>query len=281
MTDSVSGISSILTRVLRGGALAFLCLSASMTAFAGGVEKEAVKVVAHRGAHTGGASENSIAALERAMDANYYGIELDVWMTADGRIVVHHDGQADGLVIQDETFPRVREITLSNGEKLPTFDSFLKVFKSKMEGSPSKLIVEIKTHSTPERNNAATDLVMKKIDKAGIKDRVEYIAFSFDICKRIVAAQPDAKVGYLMGDLSPREVHDAGICSVDYHFGVFNNNPTWINEAKELGMIVNVWTVNNADDMADFIARGVDYITTDAPALLTELSAGNAADGGR
>ena len=140
-----------------------------------------------------------------------------------------------------------------------------------MKGSSSKLIVEIKTHSTPERNNAATDLVMKKIEKAGIKDRVEYIAFSFDICKRIVAAQPDAKVGYLMGDKTPREVHDAGICSVDYHFGVFNNNPAWIKEAGELGMIVNVWTVNNADDMADFIARGADYITTDDPALLSGI----------
>lgn len=271
MTCFKSGISSILSRVLRGGALALLCLSASMTAFAGDVEKEPVKVVAHRGAHTDGASENSIAALRKAMDANYYGVELDVWMTADGRIVVHHDGHADGLVIQDEPYTRVKDIILSNGEKLPTLDSFLKVFKSKMKGSSSKLIVEIKTHSTPERNNAATDLVMKKIEKAGIKDRVEYIAFSFDICKRIVAAQPDAKVGYLMGDKTPREVHDAGICSVDYHFSVFNNNPSWIKEARELGMIVNVWTVNNADDMADFIARGADYITTDDPALLSGI----------
>lgn len=36
-------------------------------------------------------------------------------------------------------------------------------------------------------------------------------------------------------------------------------------------MIVNVWTVNNADDMADFIARGADYITTDDPALLSSI----------
>ena len=63
-----------------------------MTAFAGGIEKEPVKVVAHRGAHTDGASENSIAALRKAMDANYYGVELDVQLTADGEAVVFHDG---------------------------------------------------------------------------------------------------------------------------------------------------------------------------------------------
>ena len=66
-------------------------------------------------------------------------------------------------------------------------------------------------------------------------------------------------------------MHDAGICSVDYHFSVFNNNPAWIKEAGDLGMIVNVWTVNNADDMADFIERGADYITTDDPALLSGI----------
>ena len=40
-------------------------------------------------------------------------------------------------------------------------------------------------------------------------------------------------------------------------------------------MIVNVWTVNSANDMLRFIAQGAHYITTDAPALLEELAAKN------
>ena len=36
-------------------------------------------------------------------------------------------------------------------------------------------------------------------------------------------------------------------------------------------MKVNVWTVNSTTDMLDFIAQGVDYITTDYPVTLKEM----------
>ena len=206
------------------------------------------------------------------MDSNYYGIELDVWITTDDKLIVHHDGQANGLVFYQNTYDRIKNVKLSNGENLPTFESFIETFKSKMDSSTSKLIIEFKTHTTTERNNKAVDLAMQMVEEAGIKDRVEYIAFSFDNCKRIVSKDPDAMVGYLMGDRAPASVLAAGIRSVDYSSGVYNNNPSWIKEARDLGMIVNVWTINSAIDILKFIGQGVDYITTDAPALATELS---------
>ena len=39
----------------------------------------------------------------------------------------------------------------------------------------------------------------------------------------------------------------------------------WIKEAHDLGMKVNVWTVNKEDMMKKLIDRKVDYITTDQP----------------
>ena len=36
----------------------------------------------------------------------------------------------------------------------------------------------------------------------------------------------------------------------------------WIKEAHDLGMVVNVWTVDNASDMLLYISKGVDFITT-------------------
>ncbi|MDE6369574.1 MAG: glycerophosphodiester phosphodiesterase, partial [Muribaculaceae bacterium] len=123
-----------------------------------------------------------------------------------------------------------------------------------------------------QRNHTAIDNLMKIVEEAGIKDRVEYIAFSFDNCKYILSKDPDAMVGYLMGDRAPASVLDAGIRSVDYSSGAYTNNPGWIKEARNLGMIVNVWTINSAIDILKFIGQGVDYITTDAPALATELA---------
>ena len=42
-------------------------------------------------------------------------------------------------------------------------------------------------------------------------------------------------------------------------------NPSWLRDARALGITVNVWTINNADDMQWAVNKGVDYITTDYP----------------
>lgn len=230
---------------------------------------KAPKVISHRGAHlTTDATENSIAALKYAMDANYYGIELDVWRTTDNVMVVHHDGVANGHTFYQETYDKIKDIKLANGEPLPTFDAFIETFLDKKDTSTSKLIIEIKPWGDP----TLVDMIMDKVEKAGIKDRVEYIAFSYDNCKRIVSKQPDALVGYLNGDKAPSVVKADGIISVDYSTSAYAAHPEWIKEARQLGMIVNVWTVNSASAMIDYISQGVDYITTDYPATLKDLN---------
>lgn len=230
------------------------------------------KIIAHRGAHTGGATENSLQALRQAMDEDYYGIELDVWITTDGIPVVHHDGVASGYTFANSTYEQIRNIKLSNGESLPTLQSYFDTFKEKMGSCTSKLIVEIKTHPQLERTYAAVDKAMAMIEEMGLTSRVEYIAFSYDACKRIASKQPDAVVGYLAGDRAPAEVIADGIRSIDYSTSAFAVNPAWISQARGLGMIVNVWTVNTASGMLGFVCKGVHYITTDAPAMLRELT---------
>ncbi len=229
------------------------------------------KVIAHRGEHTGGATENSVAALSKAMDSNYYGIEFDTWITTDGVVVVHHDGVANGMTFQNCTYDQIKNIKLANGESLPTFDSFVKKFKEKMNTSSSKMIIEIKSHNSAARNNACVDKVMETIEAEGLKDRVEYIAFSWDNCRRIVSKDPNAMVGYLSGDLAPSVVLNAGVKSIDYSYAAYGSHPEWIKQAKALGMVVNVWTINSRTEMLNYISQGADYITTDAPATLAEL----------
>ena len=54
---------------------------------------------------------------------------------------------------------------------------------------------------------------------------------------------------------------------------VLKNNPQWVTEAHDRGMKVNVWTVNSEADMMEFIAMGVDFITTDHPDTLQKILA--------
>ena len=81
-------------------------------------------VIAHRGYwNTPGAFENSIKAIDNAMNFGIYGSEFDINFTADDSIVVVHGSKhpvVKDLVIQESTFDKVRNTLLGNGEKVPT-----------------------------------------------------------------------------------------------------------------------------------------------------------------
>lgn len=267
--DLASGTYRI---VLKRGELKMPLCSVGFTYSADPLSPVVPKIIAHRGAHTDGASENSIAVLTKAMDEDYYGIELDTWITLDGTIVVHHDGVVNNKRFEYANYSEIKDITLSNGEKLPAFNDFISAFLSGKDKCSSKLIIEVKSHADIARQNACIDKIMETVAENGLKDRVEYIAFSYAACQRIVANDPEAMVGYLSGDKAPQLVLNDGIRSIDYSSNAFGSHPEWITEARKLGMVVNVWTVNSVSQMLDFMGRGVNYITTDDPAALRRLT---------
>ena len=52
---------------------------------------------------------------------------------------------------------------------------------------------------------------------------------------------------------------------------MFNKHPEWVKEAQDLGMSVNVWTVDDPNDIRAMRDLGVDQITTDKPALVRAI----------
>lgn len=67
---------------------------------------------------------------------------------------------------------------------------------------------------------------------------------------------------------------EKGLTGIDYYYKAFEKHPEWVKEAHDLGMKVNVWTVDDVKDMQKMITLGVDYITTDQPLEAAELIAG-------
>lgn len=231
------------------------------------------KVVAHRGYwDVDGSAQNSITALEKAAEINCYGSEFDVILTNDGIPVIHHDDSVRGLRIDEHEYDEIRDHVLENGEKLPTLKSYLKRGRQLL---PMQLILEIKPHSTPDKEDRAVDAVVEQVRRYGLQNRVEFISFSMRICERLHAQLPECKVAYLNGDLSPRQVMEKGLTGVDYHFSVFmDKHPEWLEEASQIGCEVNVWTVNSPEMLEMFAAdHRVDIITTNAPVLLQEVIA--------
>lgn len=218
---------------------------------------EPAGVIAHRG-HWAGTAENSCEALKNAQDLNVYGSETDVYITLDGYLVINHDAKMQGINLENSNYADVKDLQLSNGEKLPLLQDFLQMIKD--SNSPTKLIIELKSSQL-----RAAEASVKAVEEYGVKDKVEYISFNYEVCKRIAELDPQAMVAFLGGNKSPQELKADGIMGLDYKKSAFVSNPTWIQEAHDLGMSVNVWTINSISDMFDVTNMGVDLITTDDP----------------
>jgi len=228
------------------------------------------KIIAHRGAFKNTkVPENSIASLKAAKDLNLWGSEYDVHLTKDNVLVVNHDNDFYGIDIATATYQELLAKSHPNGEKIPTLEEYIKA-GLKLKGL--KLILELKTNKLGlERTLEATEKAVALVKELKAEKVTEYIAFSYDACKKIHELDPKAKVAYLNGDIAPDKIKKDGLTGIDYHLSVFTKNPTWLQESKALKLTTNAWTVNKEDDMKSLISQKIDYITTNEPELLKTL----------
>ena len=230
------------------------------------------KIVAHRGYwRTDGSAQNSITSLQKAAAVGCYGSEFDVWITADGVPVVFHDATIDGIRIEDTTFATLMNHRLQNGEFIPTLQQYL-TEGSKIEGC--QLILEIKPHRNEVRDKRIADMCVELVRTLGLEKKTEYISFSKVVCQRLHEITPDSKVAYLNGELSPAQIKEMGLTGIDYNDKVFVKHPEWLQEAKQLGVEVNVWTVDGEENLRHHVnLEGVDLITTNDPEILKGILA--------
>ena len=113
------------------------------------------RLYAHRGLYDPdrNAPENSLAAFERAAEAGY-GIELDVQLTGDGKLIVHHDGNTKRVCGVDATIRQTAYADLPllpDGTPIPAFVDVLALVAGRVP-----MIVEIKHYGNPTENAART-----------------------------------------------------------------------------------------------------------------------------
>ena len=228
------------------------------------------KVIAHRGAWKAQSHpQNSIASLKEAVKLGCEGSEFDVWMTSDGVLVVNHDADFEGMEIETTTYQELLTKKHENGEKLSTVEEYLKAGK-KQKGT--KLIFEIKPSKiSVERSKEVAKKSVLAVKKMKAEKWVDYITFSFEGGLKAIEMDPEANIAYLTGDKTPAELKEAGFFGFDYNINLLKKNPQWIKEAQDLGLTVNAWTVNSAEDLIWFLDQNPDFITTDEPELLFRI----------
>ncbi len=255
--------------------LALVLTSGCKTSETAKSDKEsAVGVIAHRGYwDIEGSVENSISSLQNAIDGHFYGSEIDVHLTIDDVAVIYHDNKIEKTIpIQESDYTDLENVRLRNGEELPLLEKHLEVISKQ---NHTKLIIEIKSHSTPERNRDAAQVVYNMVKEYNVEKLCEYISFSMDACKELIKLNKKNKVSFLTGSVKnapdPATLAKEGFWGIDYKDAVFVEHPEFIKNAHDAGMKVNVWTVNDDAQMQKMVDMGVDFITTDNPDRLKRL----------
>jgi len=115
---------------------------------------------AHRGLHDGNVNvpENSMAAFRLAVE-NGCGMELDVQLTKDGQLIVHHDGSLRRVcgvdkLIKDTDYADLP--LLPDGSKIPLLSEVLSMVDGRVP-----LIVEVKHNGGAAKNAAGAWEVLK------------------------------------------------------------------------------------------------------------------------
>ncbi|MEF9924331.1 MAG: glycerophosphodiester phosphodiesterase family protein [Muribaculaceae bacterium] len=243
--------------------LLFICLIAFLT-LTTAVAK--TKVVAHRGYwDTKGSAQNSIRALVKADSINCSACEFDVWLTSDKKLVINHDGIINGYTIETTSSDTILNQKLENGELLPSLDQFLNTAKNlKID-----LVLELKPHKNVAHENEAVKMLLDMVKEKGLQKRMSYITFSRNAFDQLVK-QTKRPILYLNG-VAPDVLKSIGGTGADYHINVFKKNPTWIKQLHDMGLKVNVWTVNDAEGIQWCIDNKADFITTNNPELAQKM----------
>ncbi len=122
----------------------YIFLIAPENSHGDGLNKDSLVPYAHRGLHGDGIPENSLPAFDRAMREGY-GIELDVRLSKDGRVMVFHDDTLTRMCNINTRFDSLTKLQIDSlklGEsdcKIPSFEEVL----SLVDGSVP-LLIELK-----------------------------------------------------------------------------------------------------------------------------------------
>ena len=226
-----------------------------------------IGIVAHRGywnCEAAGFARNSLASLRAAQEAGFWGSEFDVNMTKDSVLMVFHDSSIEGKRIEHYPFSAFADFRLENGETIPTLEQYL---AQAQKSEKTKLVFEMKQHLTPYFEDIAVRKSVDLLKAYGLlsPERVIFISFSLHVCREFARLCPGFTVQYLGSDLWPNEVYDNGLNGIDLNIGDFLMTSRYHDEAREKGMSINVWTINNPEDMQKAINVGIDQLTTDEP----------------
>jgi glycerophosphoryl diester phosphodiesterase len=258
---------------------------------------DAFDLQGHRGAR-GYAPENTLPGFERALELGVHTLELDVGVTRDGVVVIHHDRRlnpdvargpdrrwiaAPGPLIKDLSFDELQRYDVGrirpgseyarrfphqqpiDGTRVPRLADLFSMIKSRSVrfNIETKLIPEAPNDTVPPE--AFARALVADIRRAGAEARSTIQSFDWRTLKIVEREAPEIATSYLTEgrNSDPQKVHAAGgrIWSPDFR----DLDAAKVAAARGLGLKVIAWTVNEPGDIARVLALRVDGLISDYP----------------
>jgi glycerophosphoryl diester phosphodiesterase len=217
--------------------------------------------VGHRGARAY-EPENTIRSFKKALEIGVNAIELDVRRTKDNQLVVIHDADVKrttngkGLV-SELTLDEIKEFSTEKGEKIPTLKEALNFLNSKV-----KILIELKEEGVEKQ-------VLTAIREKGLQKGIIIVSFLEDLLRKVRESEKEVETG-LIYVKHKNPLKTALDLKANYLLPLYRFTHTAnVKKAHENGLKVIVWTINNPEEVAEYMKKGVDGIASDKPDILT------------
>jgi glycerophosphoryl diester phosphodiesterase len=246
------------------------------------------ELIAHRG-ESHDAPENTLAAINLAWQRGAAAVEVDVHLTRDAQLAVIHDpdtarvtANAARLVVAQSTFSQLQTVDVGAwkgrcfaGQKIPMLQEVIATIPP---DDHRRLVIEIKPG--PE----TVGPLAQAIESSGrTLDRFILISFNADSLRAARQRLPQIRTLYLAmlrrdqqtGRWSPTAqellavVHAIGADGVGVSV-CEAITPEFVATFRRADLACTVWTVDTVEQARQMIEAGVDAITTNRAAWLTE-----------
>jgi len=232
---------------------------------------------AHRGA-SAYCPENTMAAYTKALELHATGIETDVQLTKDERIVTIHDEslkRTTGVdrMVKDTDYEELRHLDAGSwkapefsSERVPLLEDLLELIR------PTDVVLNIELKNTYVRYPGLEQKCIQLIRDMKLSEQIVFSSFnhySLALCKQLA---PEIRTGILYSEGLYRPWDYAKTLRADalhaYHPAVL---PEFVEEAKQYNVVYHPWTVNDPKRMEELVDAGAAGIITDYPDRLHEI----------
>jgi glycerophosphoryl diester phosphodiesterase len=233
-------------------------------------------VMGHRGA-MGHAPENTMASFRLAHELGVEAVELDVHLSADGVLVVHHDETLDRTTdgtgeLAALTLAQLQQLDAGRwfspefgGERIPTLEEVLLWAR----GVSLPVVVEFKRNPNVR---AIVEAAVTLVDRLGAAEDVAFISFDHFVVLGLKQARPGWCTGVLYAARPVDAVHLATSAQAD---GLLPNfafvERDMVDAAHAAGKWVGCWAPNTERELGYALMQGVDMIGTNFPDRLHAL----------